>query len=297
MALSSTKLNVAAAMLFLASVAFFVAGVGLIAASVMTSSNASDDADPGVDRPTDEIDESEDVTPPPAKKPGLLARLFGGGAGAERPRFDGKRPIGLYLMTKFWIATNHLEKATWYFTDDGRVYLNPEGITEEELASHKGAQGRVRVEGNDLVVMWSDGKESRNEIEIDGDGFAWDTGIYAPVQPFDDASQLAGRWDGGTSMSFGGGYAAAAQTLEINADGTFRRDATASFRNESDESVATAGSTGSSAGTWHLDGYTLTLTFGDGKTQRGVCFPFDDEKTPIYPDRFYFGQILFKKLS
>lgn len=235
----------------------------------------------------------------PAGGGGPFEGVFDGGdGGAARPRFKGSRPVGLYLMTRMWIATGSLEKAVWYFTPDGRVYHNPAGdFDDASLAAHQGRHGTVRTEGKDLIVNWSDGKETRSEIDRGGgDGFSWDTGLFAPVEPFDDSSELVGRWEGGSSMSFGGGSSITSSSFELRADGTFASSSAASIGSESDESVVSAGSTSSSSGTWKLDGYRLVMTYGDGRVSKGICFPFDDEATPVKPDRFYFMGTLYKKL-
>lgn len=220
-----------------------------------------------------------------------------GGDGPEKPGWNDGHPVGLYLMTRYWMATGSLEKASYYFTSDGRVFVDPQrGFGDDALARHEGRHGTVRADGDQLIVTWSDGREQRGSLEKGEGGFNWDMGIFAPVEPFDDARELAGRWEGGASMSFGGGSAATSRTLELRDDGTFRGAVAASLQSTSDGSSVSAGSTGSHEGTWKLDGYSLVLDYSDGRTARGIAFPFDDESTPVYPDRFYFGGTLYRKL-
>lgn len=300
---SAKKLFIIAGLLLTISALSFATGAVLLGVGIMAGGGAVEEPDPGV---TDTaggdpaapapVPAPQPSTPAP-KQPGFFERIFGGGDDVEKPRFAGKRPIGLYLMTKYWFATRHLEKAVWYFTSDGRVYYNPEGVSAEDLAARSEKHGTVTVEGDELVATWSDGSVSRGDIEVEETGFNWDTGIFAPVERFTDAQHLHGRWEGGTSMSFGGGSTTASRTLDIRPDGTFDQSSAATIQSESDESVASAGSSGATSGRWRLDGYTLTLTYGDGKVVRSICFPFDDEKTPVFPDRFYFGRTLYKKLG
>jgi hypothetical protein len=230
---------------------------------------------------------------------GLFSGLRGllDGDGPPDPGFRGGLPVGLYLMSKYWYATGSLEKAAWYFTDDGRLYVDPASFAEEDLARHDGRGGTVSGDGDEMVVAWSHGPVSKGPVERDGDHFGFDTGLYAPAQPFAASSQVVGRWEGGTSLSFSGSYAASSRTLDLRGDGTFGWDAAAFLSTASAESEASAGSTGSVTGTWELDGYSLQLTDSTGKVVRGIAFPFDDEATPVFPDRFYFSGVLYAKLE
>lgn len=285
--------------LLLVSLGCFLLGTAAIVVGAMASPQEAATDQPAADDAgtTTEVEEAPGSPSPP--RPGLFDRLRGAassvlGEGAARGTFRGGKPAGLWFMTKFWLATNHLEKAVWYFAPDGRLYVNPEGITDDALAAHKGQSGTYDVAGNNLTIKWSDGSTSSNELERDGDGFAFDTGLYAPVDPFTDQSALAGSWEGGSSMSFGGGSSILSKSLVIAADGTFTQSGAASIRAESDESVASAGGTSATRGRWSLDGYTMTLTYENGEIVRGVAFPFDDEETVFNPDRFYFAGIMYK---
>lgn len=222
--------------------------------------------------------------------------LPGGGDGPDRPGYEDGHPVGLYLMTRYWIATGSLEKAVYYFTDDGRVYVDLEdGFSDDILAQHKGRRGTVRAEGDDMIVSWSDGKEERSNLEKADGGFNWNTGIFATVKPFRDEKDLAGKWEGGASVSFSGSTAMTSNTLELRADGTFDGFSIASLRSTSTESDVSAGGQSDRSGTWKLEGYSLVLQYQDGRTVRGITFPFDDEETPVYPDRFYFSGTMYKK--
>lgn len=220
-----------------------------------------------------------------------------GGAAPESPGWEDGHPVGLYLMTRFWIGTGSLEKASYYFTSDGRVYVDPqEGFSDEELARHHGRHGTVRGGDGELIFTWSDGKEQRGRLERgEGRGFTWDMGIFAPVEPFDDEKELVGRWEGGSSASFAGTRGATSRSFDLRDDGTFSGGSVATLQSASRESVASAGSSGDHSGTWELDGYALVLEYDDGRTARGVVFPLDDDDTPVRPDRFYFAGTLYKK--
>ena len=308
--MSSKALALLGAGAALASVIAFFVGLAIFAIALSLPSAQAVPAAPSPPSPGAESVNTTSTAPvspeAPAKSGGFFGKLKNAASGAlsrvsgggpAKARFDGSRPIGLYLMTKYWIATGALEKAVWYFAPDGRVFLNPEGgFTEADLAAHKGSRGTISMNGADMTVTWSDGKTSTSDVERDAgsDGFAWDTGLFAPVQAFGDSSKLVGKWEGGESLSFSGSSAITSRSLDIRADHTFQRSGVASLRSASNESVASTGATSESSGSWSLQGYVLTLTFGDGKVMKGIAFPFDDEETPVYPDRFYFNGTLYK---
>lgn len=224
--------------------------------------------------------------------------LFGGGDQPAKAGFRGGRPVGLYFMTRYWIATGSLEKSVWYFTPDGEAYENLRtGFSKADLEAHEGRRGKVSMDGDAMVITWPDGKETKSRLEVDkdGEGFAWDTGLFTPVEAFDDDGQLAGKWEGGESLSRGGNFIAASRSLDIRTDGSFDRSSIASVKGTTEHSEIGAGSQSAGTGQWKLDGYTLTLTEADGKVTKGICFPFDDEATPVKPDRFFFNGTMYKK--
>jgi hypothetical protein len=216
-----------------------------------------------------------------------------GDGGPDAAGFEDGRPVGLYFMTRFWIASGSLEKAVWYFSEEGRVYRDLEdGFSDEVLARHKGKHGTVTSDGKVMTVTWSDGKKTESEVERDGAAFMWDMGIFTPVKRFEDDAALVGRWEGGDSISTGSGSAASSSTIELRGDGTFTQSRVASVTSRSSESVASAGAEGGGGGTWMLDDYTLTLTYGDGTTLRGITFPYHDGKS----QRLFFAGTMYKKL-
>lgn len=222
------------------------------------------------------------------------------GGGADGPPaaeiVDGK-PVGLFFMTRFWSYTNSLEKAVWYFAPDGRVYHNlASGFSAEELQAHKGNQGTYEVADGKLKVTWADNKVTEGAISAEGGAFNWDGGIFTAVKPFEEGKSLAGKYEGGESFSTGAGNGAvASNSIELRPDGTFRRVGVASVQSTTSESVVDAGAQGGSDGKWEIDGYSLVLTGADGNAQRAIAFPYDDKETPVYPDRMYFGGIMYKR--
>lgn len=200
---------------------------------------------------------------------------------------------GLFYMQKYWIATRNLEKATWYFAPDGVAYLNPEsGLGPDDLANHKSAaKGPYQVSGGELSVNWGDGQKSSGALEIVDGGFNWDTGMFMPVAPFTSAAQLAGSYEGGSSVTFSGNSTIVVKSLELRADGSFSWEGSASFNTDG----MNTGGQSTTSGRWLLSGYTLELTADNGKVIHGISFPMDDEATPVNPDRMYFAGISYAK--
>ncbi|MBI2214366.1 MAG: hypothetical protein HYU52_12030 [Acidobacteria bacterium] len=227
----------------------------------------------------------------------VFGDLFGGGSG-DTPAdatFKGGRPVGLYFMTRYWSYTGTLEKSAWYFAPDGQVYGNLEtGFSDADLAAHDGQRGTCSATGDSLTVTWSNGKSTTSDVERDGDGFAWDGGIFVPVEPFSGAEAIAGRWEGGESLSHGGSRVSVAKTLELREDETFEWDSISFVAGETARTEIAASAQGGSSGTWKLSGYSLILTDANGVTLRGIAFPYDDEDTPVSPDRFFFHGTMYK---
>ena len=190
-------------------------------------------------------------------------------------------PEGLFFMTRFWMATGSLEQKLWYFTADGRVYDSPGGVfTPEQLERDSRRHGRGSLANKKLTVKWSDGKTTESNFELDssGQGFAWDGGLFSAVAK-PDWSKVSGYFEGGASFSHSSGRGAAISGLTLRADGTFTLTRSSSLRAENETSIATAGSVAAPLeGKWKGQGYELTLTFADGRTERHVSFPTPDAR-------------------
>jgi tetratricopeptide (TPR) repeat protein len=222
-------------------------------------------------------------------------------APADQPapaRVVNGKPVGLFYMQRMWIATHSLEKAVWYFSPDGKVYENlATGFSAADLAAHHGRKGTYKVSGDTMSVTWSDATTSSSKVEPDqsSNGFAWDMGLFTAVPPFTDTKKLAGKYEGGTSVGSGGNLAMVSSDLELRADGTYTMGSASSISATSDRSTVTVGGQGDNTGTWSASGYSLTLTDSSGKAMRKIGFPWDDDKTPVYPDYLFWGGTMFKK--
>ncbi|KAA9339569.1 hypothetical protein F0P96_02855 [Hymenobacter busanensis] len=232
---------------------------------------------------------------PPASPAAPKSAALGAATPPVPAKMMGNKPVGLFFMTRYWIATGSLEKRVWYFAPDGRVYWDPTGFSAAELAAHRGTKGTYQVSGNQMTIKWSDGTTTKGEVEAQARSFGWDMGLFSAVKPFTSANQLVGSYEGGESVSSGSGSIITSNTIRLNADGTFSRDGVASVKSVSSESTVSGGSQSKNAGRWQWQGYYLTLTDGTGKTTRGITFPFDDEKTKVFPDRLYFNGTMFKR--
>lgn len=205
-------------------------------------------------------------------------------------------PVGLYFMTRFWPATSSLEKAAWYFAPDGSVYEKLAfGFSREDLAAHTGRRGTARLDGAKLEITWADGKKRASKLERSRGGFIWEMGNFTPVQPFANAAELAATYTGGESVSGGGANVAVSKTLELRADGSFRWDRVSFVGSTSQTTRLSAGSSGATTGTWSASAFSLTLTDSAGTVLRRIAFPYDDDKTPLKPDRIFFGGIMYKR--
>lgn len=211
-------------------------------------------------------------------------------------RMVNGKPEGLYYMQKMWIATRYLEKSCWYFAPDGKFYENlTTGFSPEDLAAHKGPKGTVKAGRGTLEVVWSDGKSSNADLEIVPGGFNWDTGMFLPVEAFASGKSVAGFYEGGASLGSDGNAVIVSKSLRLEEDGTYSMSGISSLSSTSNGTQVKAGGQTDANGRWALDGFILRLTDSDGISAQHIAFPFDDEKTTVYPDRLFVGGTMYKR--
>src|SRR5688572_15387106 len=94
----------------------------------------------------------------------------------------GSDPDGLYIMSRYWVATGSLELGSYRFEDGIVVHnpISPTGDVDEERAAHPNDVGTFEVDGDEMVMSFQ-GREQRSEMEWDGDCFMWETGTFCPV--------------------------------------------------------------------------------------------------------------------
>lgn len=238
------------------------------------------------------------VAAPAAKAP--PGQSIAGQADLPAPAtFKDGVPVGLYFMTRYWSFTRTLEKQAWYFAPDGTAYAELEhGFSAADLAAHAGRKGTCRLDGAQLEITWADGKKTKSTIEPSKSGraFTWDMGIFTMVQSFSDPAEVAGVYEGGESLSVGGSSAVVSKRLELRPDGTFAWSGVSFLGSTTESSRVSAGAVdGGSTGTWRIAGYSLLLADTQGNVFRRIAFPYDDESTPLKPDRIFFGGMMYKK--
>lgn len=209
-------------------------------------------------------------------------------------KWQSGAPVGLFFMTRFWPSSGSLEKSVWYFAPDGTVYENlTTGFSDADLAAHTGQKGKAVASGEEMEVTWSDGKKTKASFSRSATGFGFNAGIFTPVKPITNPESLAGRYEGGESLS--GGRGATSNAIELRADGTYTSGSVGSVSSRSSESTVSAGGTATTGGKWSASSYSITLTDPSGKSTRHIAFPYDDASTPITPDHLYIGGILYKR--
>ncbi len=249
------------------------AGIALGAITIPAPSSRTS---PAPTTPTASHDGSSIVTPVPAS-------------------FSEGIPTGFYFTTRYWMETRTLEKAAWYFAPGGTVYRNVyQGFSSDELAAQAGEPGRTKLDGHVMEITWPDGKKERSDIEREGNGFIWNRAIFSAVQPYADASEVVGDYEGAEALRVGGDAVALGKRLELRADGTFRWDAV-SFTATKPSGQLSESASGAVTGNWRLDGFSLILKDTQGNELRRIAFPYDDELTTQKPDRLFFGGLMFKK--
>ena len=128
--------------------------------------------------------------------------------------------------------------------------------------------------------------------------FFWDMGNFVPVGGFKAGSSVAGTYEGGFSSATGSTSGSVARTLTLRDDGSYSLSGAGTLSATSRESRVTGGASGMiSSGSWRASTYSLTLTGSAGDVKRSIAFPWDDQKTPVYPDRFYFDGIMWKRIQ
>ena len=229
---------------------------------------------------------------PPATTPTIVASAIAPELPTPATFKDGV-PIGLYLMSRYFPLTRTAELLAWYFAPDGQVYQNlRQGFSSADLDAHTGPRGIVRLTTRQLEIRWSDGKQTKAELERDGTGFTWDRGIFAAIGPFENAADLVGVYEGDESTSASTGQPTVSTRLELRADGSFIWTGVTL-------SAAAAPSIGSTLGTrgrWEVRGCSLVLTAENTAVLRRLALPDDDERTPIKPDRMFFGGVMYRRL-
>jgi hypothetical protein len=206
----------------------------------------------------------------------------------------GDIPIGLFLMFRYSPATQRSERSVWFFASDRTVYRDlREGFSRSDLATHAGRKGTASRTGRILEIRWADGETSAAKLERDGNGFLWDMAIFTPASAFENADDVAGVYEGSETFAAGPEAVPGASRLEFRKDGTFAWNGV-SF-DETKTGALRYANAALTRGRWELNGFSLLLTAGEGRSLRRFAIPYDDEKTVIRPDEMYFGGVMYKR--
>jgi hypothetical protein len=136
-------------------------------------------------------------------------------------------------------------------------------VRAESKAKEPGSWGSWRQVGSKIIVNWADG--DNDEVPVQADNF-----LFGGTA----ATRLSGLYkhvSGGGDQAFGGGSSWLSQSsYTFFADGTFENDQSSSFiaggGAGSDGATAMGGSNGGGArGHYQVDGYTMKLTYPDGR--------------------------------
>ncbi len=228
-----------------------------------------------------------------AAAPRPVAPMPAAGALPVAGRVVGGRPVGLFFMTRYIMAWHSLEKSTWYFAPDGRVFHNPGALDAAGYAALPPAdRGTLRPGSNTL--SWANGQSEKFVMEdATANSFSYDMGIFVGMGPFKSARELVGRFEGGNSVT----SAATSSSLDLRADGSYSGSSVASVSATSTESTVRAGSTGTTGGRWSQSGWVLTLTDAAGQpVRRGLAYPIERDAKTGQVVRFYFDNVAYKRL-
>lgn len=155
-------------------------------------------------------------------------------------------------------------RPVYLFRDGSACKCGESAVEEVSLsearAQHRSLVGQWRRAGGSYVIAYDDGSEETIDPEV------------SPPIPLPEDFALHGRYQaigGGGNLAFGGNVlAAAVEDLAFFPDGSFGQS---NFAGGATTNVTTWSKRGS-AGTWNLDGPTLTLNYRDGRTVRTSLF-------------------------
>lgn len=208
---------------------------------------------------------------------------------------------GLYLMTRYWSGSGLEIDA--YYVRAGQIVRSPSrNVAQIDFAAERAQSparvGQMQMKGDQLTVTWGDGHKTESRVERSaGDPcFSWDGGSFCPVERFANGATLSGSFEGGASAGADGSRVANARDISFKADGTYTMDMSATVSSRTNESRASAGSTGQESGHYQLNG-TLLHLMPTGKAAYDVLvFPYTmDDAAKVKPDHLYFGGTMLKR--
>lgn len=195
----------------------------------------------------------------------------------------------LYLRTYMWTGAygSNLDISWLYFSNDGVLVRNPKhGVDPLDPAKEKADNakntGTWKIEGNKILVSWSDGKQASWSFEKEkGVMSIIDGGIVTVQSGMPADYRLEGKYAALTVLP----NVSNSQTLVFKKDGTFSMNSTGAIATSDVSSVASS----DKEGKYTITGNTLTLTFGNGEVKKSVITIWDmgDEKNLVINTRYF----------
>lgn len=187
----------------------------------------------------------------------------------EAGKFVGGQPIGLFYRVEVMAGgARRVDTKTWQFYSGNRVSrVYPMGGLGAFDASRCNPDtcGHYQIGEGRFTVRWDGGRVDQWAFATAGGNITLDKTEFRPARAV-AASAIVGRW---SSAGEGG-----SNVYQFDGDGRFRFGA--------------GGSSSGLTGTYRVDGFVLTLTFGDGDVRRRTLF--GDAQGLISVDRDLFAR-------
>lgn len=195
----------------------------------------------------------------------------------------------LYLRTYMWTGAygTSLDISWLYFGNDGVIVRNPKhGVDPldpaKENADNAKNTGTWKIEGNKILVSWSDGKQASWSFEKkNGSMTIIDGGIVTVQSGMPAGYRLEGKYAALSVLP----NVSNSQTLVFKKDGTFSMNNTGAVTTSDVSGIAPS----DKEGKYTITGNTLTLTFGNGNVKKSVITIWDtgDEKNLVINTRYF----------
>lgn len=211
---------------------------------------------------------------------------------------NAKTPIeGAYFeLVMYSYPYSSYSYISWFFTKNGRFSQAPVGgINLRELSNRAKAnnyEGVYWIEGNELVMVWADGRKPWRLSNFKGLQVL-PIGAGATRQsPFPRGWRFDGSYEGGASA--GGGTVSSSNTLNFKRDGTYTRGSVTNVSSTGRTTEVSGGATGSAAGTYQFDEYTLTLR-EKGTEKKYTIFSYGTKDAAGRPEQIFWEGGLIKR--
>ena len=195
----------------------------------------------------------------------------------------------LYLRTYMWTGAygTSLDISWLYLGNDGVIVRNPKhGVDPLDVAKEKADNakntGTWNMEGNKILVSWSDGKQMSWSFEKEkGVVSSIDGGIVTVQSGMPAGYRLEGKYAALSVLP----NVSNSQTIVFKNDGTFSMNSTGTVTTSDVSGVASS----DKEGKYTITGNTLTLTFGNGEIKKSVITIWDtgNEKNLVINTRYF----------